>query len=410
MAKKPYTTLRNLSGGASFSLEDAAEKVRAATGKSAQQQQQEIREVRNGPGKLTRQEYYIYGIYDPAFSREDRLAFRGARVNTRICQSLNPPELPNMKPLTADKLLFTLLFDRCGIPTTKTQAVFSTLRRVPGVPVLTNADEIRSFITGTACYPLFGKPGTSSMARGVISIRELSADGTKAILGNGEVRPLDDIIEDIAAIRTGNYLFQDHVRSHPDLGSDETLAVGTLRICTICEENRPRLLYAYQRFPHETSISDDATSNSRVLALMNVETGLIDQLWTGDRTFGHALEADPLHPAIRLGGPLPFWEEAATCALAAHEFVIRHGIMAWDVAITPEGPVLLEGNTVSMLVSLQSATGKGLMSGEVGQRLQAVIDRKAPAVRKARIKADPIRRRVKTFRRKLRKALGLSRR
>jgi putative polysaccharide biosynthesis protein len=53
----------------------------------------------------------------------------------------------------------------------------------------------------------------------------------------------------------------------------------------------------------------------------------------------------PITGARVAGRLIPFWSEMRALALQAHRVHSDRFIVGWDVACTPEGPFLLEGNS-----------------------------------------------------------------
>jgi glutathione synthase/RimK-type ligase-like ATP-grasp enzyme len=56
----------------------------------------------------------------------------------------------------------------------------------------------------------------------------------------------------------------------------------------------------------------------------------------------------PVHPMTgeRIEGfQLPFWKESVELALRAHETLPTIALVGWDIALTAEGPVIIEGNS-----------------------------------------------------------------
>lgn len=63
---------------------------------------------------------------------------------------------------------------------------------------------------------------------------------------------------------------------------------------------------------------------------------------------------------------LPYWPELKETVTRAASMVSGLPYIAWDVAITPEGPCIVEGNGRSDLSMVQTQGG-GLMSPEIKQ-------------------------------------------
>ena len=67
---------------------------------------------------------------------------------------------------------------------------------------------------------------------------------------------------------------------------------------------------------------------------------------------------------------MPCWPELAALALKAHRLVPERVIIGWDMAITPEGPSLLEGNSF-----LDPVFPERVFRQPIGQmRLGALLD------------------------------------
>ena len=68
-----------------------------------------------------------------------------------------------------------------------------------------------------------------------------------------------------------------------------------------------------------------------------------------DRTLAaHAvISTVDVHPESRErieGTPVPFFSEALAVCKRAHQLIGRAPLIGWDVAITADGPILVEGN------------------------------------------------------------------
>ncbi len=62
---------------------------------------------------------------------------------------------------------------------------------------------------------------------------------------------------------------------------------------------------------------------------------------------------------------MPYWEEVKSLALrAATAFPWVHGV-GWDIAISEQGPVLIEGNRAWSPELMQMPAPYGLLSGEL---------------------------------------------
>ena len=65
----------------------------------------------------------------------------------------------------------------------------------------------------------------------------------------------------------------------------------------------------------------------------------------GANKAGETYEYHPMTGKRIPGTQIPYWEEAKAMCLEAMKAVPQVRFVAWDVAITPDGPVFIEGNS-----------------------------------------------------------------
>jgi len=104
---------------------------------------------------------------------------------------------------------------------------------------------------------------------------------------------------------------------------------------------------------------------------------------------GVGVEVITDHPDTSLplkGFRLPFWDEAMTLARRATALFVPLRTIGWDVAITAEGPVLIEGNArwdpPNMLAASPADTCYADGMGDLLARLRAEAAR-SPGARRA---------------------------
>jgi hypothetical protein len=89
-------------------------------------------------------------------------------------------------------------------------------------------------------------------------------------------------------------------------------------------------------------------------AAIDLDTGRLGQM-TGDKkeTAGIWYDRHPVTDAVVAGRVIPFWDEIKALAERAHAACHDRFIIGWDIACTPEGPVVLEGNSYPDVEFLQ---------------------------------------------------------
>jgi hypothetical protein len=147
-----------------------------------------------------------------------------------------------------------------------------------------------------------------------------------------------------------SFVVQERLRNHAELMRlSQTDSLQTARVQTLVDREKvARILNAELKIVGGNSSTDnfDYGRTGNLIALASLETGSLKPALsvTADGL------AEPVfyHPktGVRIEGfPLPLWNE--TCELvretALKFFPLR--TIGWDVALTPKGPVIVEGNT-----------------------------------------------------------------
>lgn len=162
----------------------------------------------------------------------------------------------------------------------------------------------------------------------------------------------------VAARLTGDsdFVLQERVENHPavaSLGVRATLTVRTLTAQDV--SGSVVVLRAALRIPSDPDALVDNLHQRGMAAAVDLSTGRLRPAY---RLYG--TEPFATHP--RTGAPiaglqLPGWDEVRTTALRAHAAFSSHVFIGWDIAITPDGPRVLEGNAQPGLDALQRSEG-----------------------------------------------------
>jgi hypothetical protein len=97
-------------------------------------------------------------------------------------------------------------------------------------------------------------------------------------------------------------------------------------------------------------IGDVIASNARFSVLhapIDEHTGRLGAAFNR-KDLTKIMEPVPVHPVTgeRIEGfQLPHWDQAVALALEAHKTLPTIALVGWDIALTPDGPVIIEGNS-----------------------------------------------------------------
>jgi hypothetical protein len=167
------------------------------------------------------------------------------------------------------------------------------------------------------------------------------------------------------------------LHNHPALAdlADVTLIVFRLITC-LDEELRPVLTNAYLRSMTKLEPNWDIGWIEEYGAPIDLETGALGRL-TGDKPpcLSEWFDHHPVTGAAVTGRIVPCFPELVALALKAHRLVPERVMVGWDMAITPDGPALLEGNSFLDLVFPQRVFRQPVGGMRLGRLLDLHLDR-----------------------------------
>lgn len=136
---------------------------------------------------------------------------------------------------------------------------------------------------------------------------------------------------------------EDNVEQHPILAKINPDAVNCMRIITLIgDDGKPHCLYVVQKIGLGGSVVD----NNSMFTPVDLETGrLMYPAHSGETTLGIVYTEQPVSHIPIQGFQVPFVKEAVEMCLKAAMVVPQIRYIGWDVATTPTGPAIIEGNT-----------------------------------------------------------------
>jgi hypothetical protein len=107
-----------------------------------------------------------------------------------------------------------------------------------------------------------------------------------------------------------------------------------------------------------------------IAAAINLETGLLGPASNlgADASLGW-LDTHPNSGAAIRGRPVPDWVQLAPFVERAHQVFSERVLIGWDVAVTAQGPMLVEANGSPDLDIMQRCARRGFMEGRLGELL-----------------------------------------
>lgn len=143
------------------------------------------------------------------------------------------------------------------------------------------------------------------------------------------------------------YLFQETLKQHPDMNKLNSSCVNTIRMDTfINPDGKVEIISAVLR-TSVTGLHVDNVSSGGCAIGVNLATGRLRNFgYMGLKNGGTHLPTEhPLTHAIFQDLTIPHFENAKELVIQAAGCIPNLRLIGWDVAITENGPVLIEGNS-----------------------------------------------------------------
>jgi len=159
------------------------------------------------------------------------------------------------------------------------------------------------------------------------------------------------------------------IRVHPALQDIALGALPTVRIVTMKDERGiPEVVSATFRCPTDPLALVDNMKAGGLIAAVALDTGTLGVACRGYG--GGDLTHHPVTGADIHARTLPDWQAAKSLVVRAHgEAFADYTLIGWDVALTPDGPLLIEGNGKPGVLMPQRAARTGLAQGRYGTLL-----------------------------------------
>jgi len=168
------------------------------------------------------------------------------------------------------------------------------------------------------------------------------------------------------------WLIQPRLRNHDGLAElMSPHGLGTIRVVTCIADKRARILFALLKLTvgHNTVDNFHGGSTGNLVASIDIATGMLDVARGSARAdwpIMHTVERHPDSGKTIAGFKLPQWREVSELVMRAQQSAPDLRSAGWDVAVTTDGPMLLEANLTYSTDILQVAYGRGLKAELLG--------------------------------------------
>ena len=190
----------------------------------------------------------------------------------------------------------------------------------------TSIDEFKKFIAGKDKFiykPLYGSSGV----------------GIKVFHAESWLQNIEDFFFKLQSL--GQAIIEEMVVQHDSLMKLNPSSVNTIRVATLLGEKKQGIVYAFIRIGNGKEV--DNVDCGGMAARVDLTSGKL--LTVGADKSGNTFKTHPGTNTDIIGFTIPFWEDIKSMCLEASKIVPSMRFIAWDVAVTNKGPLLIEGNS-----------------------------------------------------------------
>ncbi len=312
--------------------------------------------IRHG---LDTQVYYMFELYRPARQARASGYLTRYEMKNGLYKVLTwQVSKTKRRIMLGDKLGMARICEKNGIPT------------VPILVVAENGNlEFRCAQPSGLQQDLFLKPRQSKGSKGAEVVRY---SGGRYVTEDGATLDHDGLIALIARrSKDEPYLVQPLIRNHPGLADLADQALMRIRVVT-CLDGQGHPVITHGVLSNLCKLETNWATDIEFGAAIDLETGILGMM-TGDKAemWVDWHENHPVTHARVLGRQVPCWDQVRSIVLAAHAACNDRFLVGWDIAIGPDGAVLLEGNSYPDVDFLQRANQGAIGDSPLGPLLYA---------------------------------------
>ena len=136
-------------------------------------------------------------------------------------------------------------------------------------------------------------------------------------------------------------IIEQRVIQHPKMMEMCPTSVNTIRIATLLGDKKQGIVYAFLRIGNGKVM--DNVDCGGMAARVDLASGKL--LTVGADKAGNTYAQHPMTGTPIVGFEVPYFEQAKAMCLKAAQKVPQMRFVAWDVAVTENGPCFIEGNS-----------------------------------------------------------------
>lgn len=307
--------------------------------------------------------YYAYGFDRVEMTREKMekylVTFATFMLRMDYLNSHNPYYDDFLGKMTCrvinqDKFYFYLFLSRLGIPTPK---VFCFIKNKQLLFVddqfsidssLSIRDQLRQLFSRD--MEAFAKPSDGMLGQGAFKLKIKDS-----VIEMDDVKcEMDDLI---SAVLSADYLVQELIVQDEKMSALCPTSVNTIRLQTVMDKDGNVIPFGPGVRIGRVGNYVDNWAKGGVFVGIDAKTEKLKDMGILKPKYGTKVFEHPDTHIVFNGYHVPHYKEAEDLAVKLHKIMYRSHSIGWDIAITPQGPVIIEGNDRWEISLIQAVHG-----------------------------------------------------
>lgn len=221
---------------------------------------------------------------------------------------------------------------------------------IPQPRMLLSGDTHTAFLPDGRSLPLEAAHGVlPAYSQAVLKPARYSSGGAGITIFNAYAENFSLSLVEFAE-RWGSWLIEEHVKQHADIAALNPAVLNTFRVITCRTPSRTETLYCMLKLGGVSGVADNSSTGGMQIRV-DADTGELDSYG-----YDRWMRKHPHHASTRIpfsGRRIDAIREITALAERAAQLFPQAPLIGWDIALTPAGPMVIEGNSSPSLAHIQ---------------------------------------------------------
>jgi len=323
---------------------------------------------------FTDEECKLYG-----FSRGDNLNRAADFMSQHLFNQIYRRALHRGKQwhLLDDKWVTERFLGSLNFPVPKTHGVFHPrFGWTADGQWLRTPEQLTTLLRSVGAVPLILKPRGGRMGNHILAIEPVISPEEVQIRDAKGLWSVQTFLNRLPADAFNDFdgeyhgwLIQDRVRQHPDLNQLNPDSLNTIRLISFLTlDGDCEIHYGLIRIGRKGSIVDNWTQGG-LSVVLDLDTGTLGSAIIKPKATAERIHHHPDSGFQFDGFQIPLWSKVTDLIKQAATTVSGVRSVGWDIALSEDGPLIIEANATWGIRSVQSHTDDGCLTPHVRAEL-----------------------------------------